>query len=248
MSSNSDSTKIFVDITAGGSKCPYDLRYTIYANGIVDMQATFQPQVSDLRRIGLAWQFPQSYENVTYYGRGPWENYPDRKTGSYLGRYTTTVSDMFERYAQPQTCGGRQDVREVTITDDNGNGYHIIVDGTVSMQLLHYDDYTMASARHNYDIEPNGTYVHFDAAQQGLGNGSCGHGTGTLGKYKCPSGGTLSYTLRFIPIENHQEVTGIKTAQKKSPDVSKIYDLSGRQIKDTADKGIYIVNGKKVIR
>ncbi len=248
MSSNSDSTKIFVDITAGGSKCPYDLRYTIYANGIVDMQATFQPQVSDLRRIGLAWQFPQSYENVTYYGRGPWENYPDRKTGSYLGRYTTTVSDMFERYAQPQTCGGRQDVREVTITDDNGNGYHIIVDGTVSMQLLHYDDYTMASARHNYDIEPNGTYVHFDAAQQGLGNGSCGHGTGTLGKYKCPSGGTLSYTLRFIPIENHQEVTGIKTKKKKSPDVSKIYDLSGRQIKDTADKGIYIVNGKKVIR
>ena len=114
--------------------------------------------------------------------------------------------------------------------------------------MLHYDDYTMARARHNYDITPNGTYVHFDAAVQGVGNGSCGQGTGTLNKYKCPSSGTLSYTLRFAPIENNQEVTSIKSAQKKSLNENKIYDLSGRQVKDTAKGDIYIVNGKKVIR
>lgn len=248
LSANSDSTEVYLDIVADGYRCMYDLRYTIYANGIVDMQATFMPMVNDLRRIGLYWKFPQSYENVTYYGRGPWENYPDRKTGSYLGRYTTTVSDMFEPYAQPQTCGGRQDVRDVAITDNSGNGYHIIVEGTAAMQMLHYDDYTMARARHNYDITPNGTYVHFDAAVQGVGNGSCGQGTGTLNKYKCPSSGTLSYTLRFAPIENNQEVTNIKSAQKKSLNENKIYDLSGRQVKDTAKGDIYIVNGKKVIR
>ena len=246
MSANSDSTEVYLDLVAEGSKCPYDLRYTIYANGIVDMQATFQPQVSDLRRIGLAWQFPLSYENVSYYGRGPWENYSDRKAGCYLARYTTTVSDMFEPYAQPQTCGERQDVRDVTITDANGNGYRILVDGTASMQMLHYDDLTMAQARHNYDITPSGTYVHFDAAFQGVGNGSCGQGTGTLNKYKCPSSGTLSYTLRFIPIENNKEVTGIKTLIKKKEKV--IYDLSGRKMNDAKHGGIYIIDGAKVIK
>ena len=230
-------------------RCPNTVVYTLYANGIVDLEATFQPVVSGLRRIGLAWQMPEDFENVEYYGRGPYENYPDRKTGSYIGRYKTTVSEMFQSYAHPQSCGNHEDVREVKITNDEGTGFLIEADGQVSMQLLHYDDYEMYQTTHPWDLTPGNVYVHFDAAVQGLGNGSCG--PSTINEYMCPgSGSTLTMKLRFTPLKEWQPITGLShlpIAQDGGVAAEKVvYDLSGRRVNNPKN-GIYIVNGRKVI-
>jgi len=200
---SADGSRATVEITAGGSKCPYTMTYTIYSNGVVDTKVQFRPAVSGLRRIGLSVVLPGEYEEVNYYARGPWENYTDRKSGSFFGRYTTTVTDMFEPYAHPQTTGNREELRDLTVWNPaTGKGLRVETRGQVAFSLLHYDDADFASSvLHPYDLTPSSnTYAHFDYMQRGLGNGSCGSNTGTLDKYACPSSGTYEYTLRFTPV------------------------------------------------
>jgi len=203
-------------ITLNGSSCPTVLNYTAYANGTIDMEAKFTPSSNDLRRIGLSWRIPSEWEGVEYYGRGPWENYVDRKDGAFLGQYTTTISDMFEQYTHPQTYGDHQDLRELRLTNDGGDTLIIQTEGNVAFSVSHYDETTFtASALHPWDLIPNnGTYVHFDYYQRGLGNGSCGQGTGTISEYYCPSGETYSFKLRFqvrrvSEIVEEKEITSI---------------------------------------
>lgn len=248
-----DLSSVTVSVTdASGDRCPYSIDYVIYANGVVDMNTTFSPAVSGLRRIGLSWQFPKEYEHITYYGRGPLENYSDRKTGSYLGIYETTVSDEFQPYAHPQTCGSHQDIRHLTITDANGNGVYIETSGNVAAQILHHDDYTMYQTRHPWELprQASNTYAHFDVAMQGLGNGSCGQGTGTLDQYMCPDAGSqLMYTLRFSPLMNGESTTGIETPTRPTSQAS-VYGLDGRRYsrQQMPKMGVIIDGGRKIMR
>lgn len=193
-------------VTASGSKCDYVLTYTIYLDGTLDLKTDFTPKVSDLRRIGLSMNFLGGLDSVSYYARGPWENYVDRKTGSMIGRYNTTTDKMFTPYPNPQTCGNREDLREVSLTNPTtGNGLLIRTEGKVTFSLLPYTDQQMVNARHPWELtRSSAVYAHFDYMQRGLGNASCG--PGTLSQYTCPSSGTYTYKLRFIPIINGEQV------------------------------------------
>lgn len=187
---------------SGGSI--YTIDYIIYPDATIDMKVTFNSS-SNYRRVGLGMQFTGGFENVEYYARGPWSNYVDRKTGSYLGRYVTTVDDMIEENIHPQTYGDHQDLRELILS--NGNvALTIKTGGNVAYSLSHYDetqycgteDTMWRDGTHWYDLsKSNQIFAHFDYWQRGLGNGSCG-GDSCLDKYLCPSG-SYSYTLRFTP-------------------------------------------------
>lgn len=211
-----DAQTATVTVTAEGTNCSYVFVYTIHSTGVVDLNASYTAAASDLRRIGMLMQFPGAYENVSYYARGPWENYNDRCTGSPIGRYTSTVSDMFEEYTHPQSCGNRQDLRELTLTNAAGKGYKVEAMGEdgVAFSTLNYDDVTLFNTYHPWDLTLASSlasrriYAHFDIFQKGLGNGSCGQGTGTLDAYKCPSSGIYSCTLRFTPLGD-KYITGI---------------------------------------
>ena len=182
----------------------YTIDYIIYPDATIDMKVTFKSS-SNYRRVGLGMQFTGGFENVEYYARGPWSNYVDRKTGSYLGRYVTTVDDMIEENIHPQTYGDHQDLRELILS--NGNvALTIKTGGNVAYSLSHYDetqycgtgDTMWSDGKHWYDLtKSNQIFAHFDYWQRGLGNGSCG-GDSCLDKYLCPSG-SYSYTLRFTP-------------------------------------------------
>lgn len=188
-----------------GSYCT--IAYTFYPDATVDMKVTFNSS-SDYRRVGLAAQFTGGMEQVEYYGRGPWSNYVDRKTGSYLGRYQTTVDDMLEEQIHPQTFGDHQDLRALTLTNPtSGLSLNIETAGQVAFSLSHYNeneycgtgDTMWSDGKHWYDLtKQSQIYAHFDYWQRGLGNGSCG-GDSILDKYKCPSG-SCTYTLRLTPI------------------------------------------------
>ena len=182
----------------------YTIDYIIYPDATIDMKVTFNSS-SNYRRVGLGMQFTGGFENVEYYARGPWSNYVDRKTGSYLGRYVTTVDDMIEENIHPQTYGDHQDLRELILS--NGNvALTIKTGGNVAYSLSHYDetqycgtgDTMWSDGTHWYDLtKSNQIFAHFDYWQRGLGNGSCG-GDSCLNKYLCPSD-SYSYTLRFTP-------------------------------------------------
>lgn len=187
--------------------CSYTIDYTFYADATVDMKVTFSPS-GNLARMGLGMQFAEGMEDVEYYGRGPWSNYSDRKTGSFLGRYQTTVDDMVDEMIHPQTYGDHQDLRDLTLRNlTNGLSLNVQTEGQVSFSLGHYDetrwctygDSMWNSQLHWYDLSRDPQiYAHFDYFQRGLGNNSCG-GDSCLSEYTCPSWGSYTYTLRFTP-------------------------------------------------
>ena len=197
-----------VTVNVQHSKCPYTVTYTVYSSGIVDMKIDYSPKTSGLRRIGIDMLFPAGYENVEYYAKGPWENYIDRQTGSFLGRYTTTVDDMFEMYPHPQSHGNRMALRDLKIWNpENGNTIMIEAEGQVSFSLSHYDQRQYLTPElHPWDLKKDDVvYATFDYMQRGLGNGSCGPGTES--QYHCTYNQTVSHKMRISTINGKE--TGV---------------------------------------
>jgi beta-galactosidase len=198
---NKEKTKAEIKITTKGEKCPYTIEYIVYSNNIVDMKVTLNPIVEGLRRLGLGMIFSKDFEEIDYYAKGPWENYNDRQEASFVGRYSTTVSDMLTPYAHPQSCGNRQEMREISLYKKGTNkGLKIEAESPIAFSMLHYDDTDfIKEVLHPWEMTPRSeVYTHFDYVQRGLGNGSCG--PQTIEKYQVPSSGTYSFTLRFSPL------------------------------------------------
>lgn len=217
---NSSSTKIIKALTQdeatgcatmtvqGNAKnCQYTIRYTFYPDATVDMKTTFSPS-GPTRRLGLGLQLASGFENVEFYARGPRSNYSDRKTGSYLGRFTTTVDDMVEEQIHPQTYGDHEDLRELLLSNkEEGLTLTVRVDGKASFSLSHFDESKWIEEGSNlwkipthwYDLvrKPQ-VFAHIDYWQRGLGNNSC-QGDVVLPKYECPTSGNHTYTLRLKP-------------------------------------------------
>ena len=91
-----------------------------------------------LPRLGTTWKLDKALENMAYYGRGPRENYIDRCTGSFLGRWESTVTDQYEPYVRPQDNGYKCDGRSVRFTDEDGFGVEFSGDVPLFVQALHY--------------------------------------------------------------------------------------------------------------
>ena len=201
-----------MSVEGSATGCSYTTDYTFYPDGTVDMKVTFSPSYlgkdTYLARIGLGMQFASDFENVEFYARGPRSNYSDRKTGSYLGRFTTTVDDMVDELIHPQTFGDHEDLRELILTNKTaGVQLGVKVGGRASFSLSHYDEKNWCKGPDNmwkqklhwYDLTRDSqVYAHFDYMQRGLGNNSCG-GDKFLSKYLCPTSGSYTYTLRFKP-------------------------------------------------
>ena len=194
-------SKAEIKITTKGEKCPYTIEYIVYSNNIVDMKVTLNPIVEGLRRLGLGMIFSKDFEEIDYYAKGPWENYNDRQEASFVGRYSTTVSDMLTPYTHPQSCGNRQEMREIFLYKKGSTkGLKIEANQPIAFSMLHFDDKDFNKEKlHPWELEAREeVYAHFDYVQRGLGNGSCG--PQTIEKYQVPSSGTYSFTLRFSPL------------------------------------------------
>jgi len=181
-----------VTVTAGvdvtGSKSAgfaHEAVWTFNPDGTVTVASTVDPyghMPVGLPRLGLSMLLDGSLENVEWYGRGPQENYIDRCTGSFVGRYSNTVTGMYEQYVRPQDNGYRSDVRWVQFTDASGRGVRISGDFPMFVQALHYsaDDLMYArhcngEARRNQPLVPRKEIcLNVDLRQLGLGGASCG--------------------------------------------------------------------------
>ena len=135
-----------------------------------------------LPRLGLSLMLDARLENMAYYGRGPFENYVDRCTGSFLGRYASTVTDQYVAYVRPQDNGYKGDVRWVTFTDGDGVGVKVTASAPLFVQALHYSCEDLEFARHRdrqeriWNVKPPRREVclNLDLRQLGLGGASCG--------------------------------------------------------------------------
>ncbi|MCI5581683.1 MAG: discoidin domain-containing protein [Phocaeicola plebeius] len=154
--------------------------WTIYADGSIELQSNIMTNEATvvLPRLGYALQLPSKLNQYTYYGRGPWNNYNDRRTGAFIEQYESTVADQFVAFPKPQSNGNREEIRWCALTDANGNGIEFIAgDHPLSASALPWSALEMTLAPHPYQLPASsGTHLHLDAAVTGLGGNSCGQG------------------------------------------------------------------------
>ncbi len=177
--------------------------YRIFANGdiFVNSDIEFLELATKfgtftLPRIGSELCLSKEYENLSWYGEGPWENYIDRNSGSKTGLYTSTVTQQFFPYSRPQTCGNHTEVRWVSLTNGNGEGISIVGHPYVEATALHYRESDMDKKSISAVTPQEDVYVRIDYRQEGLGGGSCG--PETLPKYQLPVSNT-SFSYRISP-------------------------------------------------
>ena len=161
---------------------------------------TIPDSLPPLPRLGIVIELPRDYEQLTWYGRGPWDNYPDRKQSCPIGLWKSTVSEQYVHYPRPQDSGNHEDCTLVELKKKKGKGIRIeAVDKPFSFSALPYSAPYLASKTHDYELQDQGkVYLSIDCAVMGLGNSSCG--PGVLKKYTVP---TTPQTLRIriLPAE-----------------------------------------------
>lgn len=159
-------------------KSKYKTQYQIFGNGDVKVSGTFIPdtaKIPELQRMGMTLVMNAGYENMKWFGRGPFENYRDRNTASFVGLYESTVSDQFVPYVRLQETGNKTDVRWMTITGNDGKGLKITGCPVLSMSALHYSISDLDPGEeklntHPGDLDPRKeTYLNIDYLQSGVG-------------------------------------------------------------------------------
>jgi len=146
--------------------------FELLADGGLFIQQTVEIPKSFplIPRIGMSLVMPAGFENVRWYGRGPWENYADRKSAARVGEYKARVSDMIPEYICPGECGGREDARWLEITNDDGVGLRFEGSPLFHFNALHASTAALDKATHLHDLELSPeTFVHIDAHHMGVG-------------------------------------------------------------------------------
>lgn len=153
--------------------------YTIYKDGSIEMQSAIGANRSKvvLPRIGYSMVLPSELNQYDYYGRGPVNNYNDRKTSQFIGWYHSPVAEQGIMLPKPQAQGNREEVRWCTVTNSSEQGVVFISDSTMSASALPWSQQELTLAAHPYQLpKSSGTHLHLDAKVTGLGGASCGQG------------------------------------------------------------------------
>ena len=188
----------------------HEAEWTFGADGAVAVRNTVTPHgtmPSALPRLGLSLCLDEALEAVRYYGRGPYENYVDRKTASFVGIYDSTVADQYEPYVRPQDNGYKCDVRWAEFAAADGRGVRFSASEPLFVQALHYTAEDLEFARHRNGqqrfrtplVPRKEVCLNLDVRQLGLGGGSCG--PRPMDKYIFPVQ-KEAWTLKIEPIKN----------------------------------------------
>jgi beta-galactosidase len=175
-------------------------KFTVYADGTIKVDNHFTAVKGIhplLLRIGNDLQLDKSYRQVEWYGRGPWENYWDRKSASLVGLYRQDLKDQYYPYARPQESGNKTETRWVKFTDGKGRGLQVLfADSLLSFSALPYslddlDPEIDKKQYHSGELKERDTiYLHLDLQQTGM-QGIDSWGAQPLERYR-------------IPFKNHQ--------------------------------------------
>ena len=165
-----------------------DFIYMLDKNGALKIRTTFQSDtaiVKSMARLGLTFRVADTYDQVSYLGRGDNETYADRGQSGKIGLYQTTPERMFHYYVTPQSTGNRTDVRWTKFTDRSGEGIFVDSNRPFQFSIVPFSDVLLEKARHINELERDGLVtVHLDAEQAGVGTATCG--PGVLPQYLVP--------------------------------------------------------------
>ncbi|MBN1351863.1 chitobiase/beta-hexosaminidase C-terminal domain-containing protein [candidate division KSB1 bacterium] len=244
--------------------------YTIFGNGelFVDNQVKHEGNVPSLARIGIEMAIASEFEQLRWYGRGPHENYSDRKNSAPVGFYRSTVHEQYVPYIMPQDNGSKQDVRWLALTNESDFGFMVINrEQPFAMSALHFTGADLESAMHTHELKPRPEItLCLDARQRGVGNGSCG--PDVLPEYEVNAAPiSFNFNLRICRSENchelsrqllpmvseplvHRDRNGIVKLSCTTPDARIHYTLDGSEPTDTSARyqAPFSQTGKFVIK
>jgi beta-galactosidase len=188
---------------AGSEESPeaveYEQTLTLFGNGEIrlDNHIHTRADLHSLPRIGLVMALPAGFEDLSWFGRGPFENYRDRCNGALVGRYQSTVSEQYMPYILPQEHGNKTDVRWVALSNSEGIGLLAAAMPLMEMSASHYTAHDLFAAAHTHELAPRAkTILNLDLMQMGLGSASCG--PGTLPEYLILPG-EYTFSIRLRP-------------------------------------------------
>ena len=178
-------------------------RYAVHSDGRITLDVTWDPlrEIKPyLPRLGLRCALPQGFERLVWQGRGPWENYPDMKTGALLGRWECAVDDTHEPYIRPQENGSHQDTRFVALMNDRGMGLMAAGNG-FSFSAHHYTPEALTAADHTVELRrEDDVTLCLDAAMGPLGTASCG--PEPMEDKKLYLRAPVSFRFSFLPFDS----------------------------------------------
>lgn len=202
-----------------------EVTYTLYDNGTIHISNRFDATASKtelIPRIGMRMQLTDELIQAEYYGRGPWENYADRKSSAFVDRYTSPISEMVTRYVLPQENGHHTDTRWLALTQKSGTGLLFVADDLFEFNVSNYlletisngeslnNDAPVGTAprnKHINDYRPSDVVDLFiDYRMQGVG-GNNSWGALPLEKYLIrPEESSVTYGFTLIPIRSRNEI------------------------------------------
>lgn len=194
--------------------------YTIQGNGVVYIENKLNKTnyKGDIPRIGMRMQTPKNYENLSYFGRGPWENYQDRKVSAFVDLYTSKVKEQYVPYIRPQDNGYKTDVRWIAVSNNENNGVLFVAGNTnvLSFSALHMEnedfdttaglDYKNSNkSKHTTDIkEKDLVQLNIDLGQRGLAGDDSWYSK-PQENYQFKGNKTHQYSFYIIPFKDKTE-------------------------------------------
>ena len=201
-----------------------NIEYTVGADGSIMVNSTIIPGTKGavIPRVGYRMEMPEGFERMRWYGRGPWENYVDRKDATYVGVYDDLVSNQWVNYVRAQEMGNHEDVRWISITTPDGIGFVFVAGDKMSASALHgwAQDLVDAAIRrrwlHKFEVPMRiETVLCLDAQVRPLGNASCG--PGPMQKYELRSQPTV-FSFIMLPLErSYSKEELVKKARVQMP-------------------------------
>jgi beta-galactosidase len=181
----------------GGFSNTYTYRVKASGELSIDVETIARGKMPHwLPRVGLQFQLPQEFQGVSWDGRGPQENYPDRKTGYKVGNYSSTVEEMYVPYLIPQDYGNRSDVSMVKMTNDDGVGLSIEGDN-FNFSAQNYDTDHLTRAMYPFQLKKaDKVFLNIDHKVNGLGDTSLA----TLQEHRVKPG-TYAFSFVIMPVE-----------------------------------------------
>ncbi|MCK9222829.1 MAG: DUF4981 domain-containing protein [Limnochordia bacterium] len=181
----------------------HKMSYTFYGTGDVTITSTLVPGpgLPEIPEIGTMLTLPREFEHITWYGRGPLENYQDRQTAAHVGVYTSTVDAQFIPYLEPQETGNKTDVRWVMLTNDEGIGLLAVGMPLLEVVALHYTPEDLSGASHPHKlVRRDETILRLNYKQMGVG-GDNSWGARPHPEFTLYADKTYVYSYRLRPID-----------------------------------------------
>jgi beta-galactosidase len=146
--------------------------YAFEPDGRVDVQLdlTLLDNFPPMARVGMQFAMPSVYDHMTWYGRGPFENYQDRKESAHVGLYSGSVADQYFEYVMPQENGNKTDVRWIRVMDKAETGLKVTGEPLLEVNVQDYSQEALNNSKTSHSlVRGEQTYVHVDFKQMGLG-------------------------------------------------------------------------------